>query len=105
MNVYFNKVIGACNDKDLPQFDGVYKLPFYHAKGEDGAAIVNKKHHCYDLLPEDVVYMAPCQLSGYLSYATDLGKPNGIHFMPEEQCDSMSDSDCGRKASKASFGV
>jgi hypothetical protein len=35
----------------------------------------------------------------------DLGKPNGIHFMPKKQQDSMADIDRFTKTVEASFGV
>jgi hypothetical protein len=49
--------------------------------------------------------MAQCQVGGYLSHPTDLGKPKGVHFMPKEQYDSMASTDCVIKAGKASFSA
>ena len=33
-----------------------------------------------------------------MSHATNLGIPDGTHFMPEKQCDSMVSTDCTKKS-------
>jgi hypothetical protein len=42
---------------------------------------------------------------GKKSHATDPGKPDGVHFMPKEQCDSIDTTDRVTQASEASFSV
>ena len=32
------------------------------------------------------------------SHVTNLGEPNGVHFIPKEKCDSMASTDCGKKS-------
>jgi hypothetical protein len=61
------------------------------------------------VLPKDVKIFWPRQVDGLKggikSYTTDPGKPDGIHFMEKEKCDSMSTVDCVTKAGEASFCV
>ena len=42
---------------------------------------------------------------GKKSHATDPGKPDGVHFMPKEQCDSIDTTDRVTQASEVSFSV
>jgi hypothetical protein len=54
---------------------------------------------------KDFAFMALCQVGGYLSHVMDPDKPNGMHFMPAGQRDSMLDAYHPTKGGKAGFGV
>lgn len=49
------------------------------------------------MLPKGVTLFAPCLLGGFKSHATDPGKPDGAHFMPEKKCDSMASTDRAKR--------
>jgi hypothetical protein len=86
---YFNKMMGACNDDDLPEFANIYESPFYHALWKEGAATLNEKLHYNGVLSNDVTFFAPCRVGGFKTHDMDPGKLNSVQFMPNEQYDSM----------------
>ena len=49
-----------------------------------------------------VIFIAPRQVGGANSHATDPGKPEGSHFIETKNRDSMPSADRARKAGKAS---
>ena len=58
---FFNKVMGAPNNKFVPELVNVYKSP-----RKDGTAILTKKLHRNGVLPNDVTFFAPCQVGGFI---------------------------------------
>ena len=60
----FNKLTCAPKDEVVPELVNVYKSPFYFATRKDGAPILTKKLHCKGVLPQDVIFIAPCHVGG-----------------------------------------